>query len=77
MRSISILADWTFKLMGFTANATDYLVRLTGIPIYQDGLDFILPSGNWSVVEECSGVRDLIATLSPGVVYSYLSYTTL
>ena len=64
-------------LMEFTANATVYLVKLTGIPIYQDGLNFILPSGNWSVVEECSGVRYLIATLTLGIVYAYLTYATL
>ena len=64
-------------LMEFTANATVYLVKLTGIPVYQDGLNFILPSGNWSVVEECSGVRYLIATLTLGVAYSYLTYATL
>ena len=64
-------------LMEFTANATVYLVRLTGIPIYQDGLNFILPSGSWSVVEECSGVRYLIATITLGVVYAYLTYASL
>ena len=64
-------------LMEFTANATVYLIRLTGIPIYQDGLNFILPSGSWSIVEECSGVRYLIATLTLGVVYAYLNYTSL
>ena len=64
-------------MMEFTANATVYLVRLTGIPIYQDGLQFVLPTGNWSIVEECSGVRYLIATVSLGVVYSYLTYATL
>jgi len=63
-------------LMEFTANNTVFLVRLTGIPIYQDGLNFILPSGNWSVVEECSGVRYLIATLTLGVVYAYLNYAS-
>ena len=64
-------------LMEFTANATVYLVKLTGIPIYQDGLYFVLPTGSWSVVEECSGVRYLIATVTLGVVYSYLTYATL
>jgi exosortase A len=64
-------------LMEFTANATVYLVRLTGIPVYQEGLIFILPSGSWSVVEGCAGVRYLTASLTLGVVYSYLSYATL
>lgn len=64
-------------LMDFTANTTVSMIRLTGIPIYQDGLNFILPSGSWSVVEECSGVRYLIATLTLGTVYAYLNYATL
>jgi exosortase A len=64
-------------LMEFTANTTVHLVKLTGIPVYQDGLNFILPSGSWAVAEECSGVRYLIATLTLGVVYSYLTYATL
>jgi len=64
-------------LMDLTANNTVYMIRLTGIPIYQDGLNFILPSGNWSVVEECSGVRYLIATLTLGIVYAYLNYASL
>jgi len=64
-------------LMEFTANTTVYLVKLTGIPVYQEGFNFILPSGNWSVVEECSGVRYLIATVTLGIVYSYITYASL
>lgn len=64
-------------LMEFTANATVFLIKLTGIPIYQNGLNFILPSGSWSVVEECSGVRYLIASLTLGIVYAYLNYASL
>jgi len=64
-------------LMDFTAHTTVQLVKLTGVPVYQDGLNFILPTGNWSVAEECSGVRYLIATLTIGVVYSYLNYASL
>ena len=64
-------------LMDFTANTTVRMIRLTGIPIYQDGLNFVLPSGSWSVAEECSGVRYLIATLTLGTVYSYLNYASL
>ena len=63
-------------MMEFTAHFTVYLVKLTGIPIYQDGLYFSLPTGNWSVVEECSGVRYLIASLALGTIYAYTSYTS-
>jgi exosortase A len=64
-------------MMDFTAQFTIGLIRLVDIPVYQDGLFFSLPSGNWSVVEECSGVRYLIASLSLGTIYAYISYTSL
>lgn len=63
-------------MMQFTAYFTVYLINLTGIPVYQDGLYFILPSGSWSVVEECSGVRYLIASIALGTIYAYVSYSS-
>lgn len=63
-------------MMEITAQFTVGLIRLVGIPIYQDGLFFTLPSGNWSVVEECSGVRYLIASMALGTIYAYTSYTS-
>jgi exosortase A len=61
-------------LMEFTATFTVGLLRLTGIPVYREGLYFSVPSGNWSVVEACSGVRYLIASVTLGVLYAYLAY---
>ncbi|MBL7003966.1 MAG: exosortase A [Gammaproteobacteria bacterium] len=63
-------------MMEFTAHFTVNMVKLTGIPIYQDGLFFSLPTGNWSVVEECSGVRYLIASVALGTIYAYTSFTS-
>ncbi|MBL4711195.1 MAG: exosortase A [Gammaproteobacteria bacterium] len=62
-------------LMQFTADFTIALIKLVGIPVYRDGLSFILPTGSWSVVEECSGVRYLIASFFLGTIYAYLNYT--
>ena len=64
-------------LIEFTADSTVALVKLTGIPIYREGNYFELPSGNWSVVEACSGVRYLIASITLGFLYAYLTYQTL
>jgi EpsI family protein len=50
---------------------------MTGIPVYRDGFFFSLPSGNWSVVEACSGFRYLIASFTLGVLYAYLTYRSL
>ncbi|ALV06298.1 exosortase A [Roseateles depolymerans] len=65
------------QLMTWTAHFTVIALRLSGIPVYQEGLQFIIPSGQWSVVEACSGVRYLIASLMVGTLYAYLSYQTL
>ena len=60
--------------MEHTANFTVFALRLTGIPVYREGLFFTLPSGSWSVVEACSGLRYLIASLTLGLLYAYLTY---
>lgn len=61
-------------LMEFTASFTVGLLRLTGIPVYRDGLFFSIPSGNWSVIDACSGIRYVIASVTLGVLYAYLAY---
>src|SRR6185295_12652216 len=63
-------------LMEHTADFTVAALRFTGIPVYREGLYFTIPSGNWSVVEACSGLRYLIASLCVGVLYAYLTYRT-
>ena len=61
-------------LMDWTAHFTVVALRLTGIPVYQQGTFFTIPSGTWSVVEGCSGLRYLIASITVGTLYAYLSY---
>lgn len=61
-------------MMDFTAVSTVWLIKLTGIPVYREGLYFSLPSGYWSVVEACSGVRYIIASVTVGTLYAYLTY---
>ncbi len=69
--------DLVPPMMEFTATFTVEALRLTGIPVYRDGLWFSLPTGNWSVVEACSGVRYLIASVTLGFMYAYITYHTL
>lgn len=64
-------------LMDFTADFTVTAVRLVGLPVYREGTYFSLPSGNWSVVETCSGIRYIIASLTLGLLYAYLTYRSL
>lgn len=61
-------------LMDFTANFTVAALQLTGVPVYREGTFFTVPSGQWSVVEACSGLRYLIASITLGCLYAYLTY---
>ncbi|HSD39594.1 MAG TPA: exosortase A [Rhodocyclaceae bacterium] len=64
----------TPTLMQYTAKFTVLLVRASGVPVYQEGMSFVIPTGRWSVVEACSGIRYLIASLMVGVLFAYLNY---
>ena len=61
-------------LMNVTADFTVSMLQATNIPVYREGTFFSIPSGDWSVVEGCSGLRYLIASVTLGVLYAYLSY---
>jgi exosortase A len=61
-------------LMDFTAHFSVALLRATGIPVFHEGTFINLPSGDWSVVEGCSGLRYLIATITLGCLYAFLTY---
>ena len=61
-------------LINFTADFTVAAVQFTGIPVLREGTTFTIPSGNWSVVEACSGLRYLISSFTLGCLYAYLTY---
>ncbi len=63
-------------MMYMTADFVIAAIELTGIPIYSEGTFFTLPSGSWSVVEGCSGVRYLIASIALGTLYAYMTYSS-
>lgn len=65
------------QMMEWTANFTVFALRLSGIPVFREGLHFVIPSGSWSVVEACSGVRYLIASFVVGTLFAYLTYHSL
>ncbi|MCE3607669.1 exosortase A [Massilia sp. P8910] len=63
-------------LINSTANFTVDALVATGIPVFREGNSFSIPTGNWSVVEACSGVRYLISSVTLGCLYAYLTYRT-
>ncbi|MEK8053332.1 exosortase A [Ideonella sp. DXS22W] len=64
-------------MMQYTADFTVAALRLTGIPVYREGQQFIIPTGHWSVVEACSGVRYLVASFMVGTLFAYLNYCSV
>ena len=64
------------QMMEWTADFTVAALQLSGIPVYREGLQFVIPSGNWSVVEACSGVRYLIASFMVGTLFGYLNFNS-
>jgi exosortase A len=64
-------------LMEWTANFTVAALRVTGVPVYREGLLINVPNGRWSIVEACSGVRYLIASLMVGTLFAYLNYRAM
>ena len=64
-------------LMERTADFTVWALLTTGIPVYREGQQFVIPSGTWSVVAACGGVRYLIASLMVGTLFAYLNYRSM
>ena len=65
------------SMTNWTADFTVLALRATGVPIFREGNQFVIPSGSWSVVEACSGIKFLIASLMVGTLYAWLMYRSL
>lgn len=64
-------------LIDFTAGFTVGALHLSGVPVFRDGNYFSLPTGNWSVVEACSGLRYVIASLALGALFAHLHFRSM
>lgn len=66
----------TPMLMHWTVEVLVAGLRLSGIPVYQEGQQLVIPSGRWAVIEACSGIRYLMATFMVGSLFAYLNYSS-
>ena len=64
-------------LVDRAAGATGLGLRYTSVPVFQEGRNFVIPSGQWSVIEACGGIRYLLTSVFIGAVFAYLTYTHL
>ncbi|MFI3185859.1 MAG: exosortase A [Methylococcaceae bacterium] len=72
---VPVGSDLIAPLMEITADISVFLIRLSGIPVLREGLNLTLASGSWRVAEACSGINYLIASVSLGFVYAYLTFS--
>ena len=63
-------------LMGMTAELTVMAARLSGVAVYQDGLYFTIPNGSFQIIEACSGICMLIASIAVGVLFAHLAFVS-
>jgi exosortase A len=61
-------------LIQWTADFTIAALRLSGVPVYREGAHFVIPSGEWSVVDACSGIRYLLASAMSGTLFALIMY---
>lgn len=61
-------------LMQFTANISEFLLRLSGVPFHRERMYFELPGGSFEVAEVCAGLRYLSAAVTVGLLFCYLSF---
>lgn len=57
-----------------TATMVVPLVRLSGAPVFIEGLYLFIPQGVFEVAEACSGIRFLISTVVLGLLLAHLLY---
>jgi exosortase A len=63
-------------LIHFTAAFTVSALQLSGVPVLRENNYLTLPNGNWSIVDACSGLRYVIASVALGFLYAGLNYRT-
>lgn len=61
-------------LQDFTAAFSVGMLKLTGVPVYSDGIIIEVPSGTFVVAEACAGLRFLVASVAYGVLFAGLMY---
>ncbi len=61
-------------LQDFTARFAVELLRLSGIPVFHDGIMIQIPNGLYEVAEACAGIRFLIANVVISALFAHLAY---
>ena len=61
----------TFPLQLKVSQASEFIIRILGVPILRDGNIMNIPERTFEVVEACSGLRSMITLLTLSVIMGY------
>jgi exosortase A len=61
-------------LQDITAQILVHLLRFSGVPVFLEGFQIEIPTGNFIVAEACSGVRYLMVCIALGILAAYLFF---
>jgi len=61
-------------LMEVTADLSVFFLRLTGVPVYREGMLLHIPAGTYEVARACSGIKFLTVAVAVGVYCAYVMY---
>jgi exosortase A len=64
-------------LMEITADLSVFFLRITGVPVYREGMLLHIPAGTYEVARACSGIKFLTAAVALGAFYAYLNYRSM
>ena len=67
-----VIESMTGFLQHASAEASYALLKLSGTPVFREGLVFRLPGINIEVAEECSGIRSTLVLLITSLLAGYL-----
>lgn len=75
-----MIPGWTFliaPLQEVTLVLSEAMIRVTGVPLFVEGLIMEVPSGLYRVAPECSGLNFVLAAAALSLVFGNLMYNGL
>jgi len=69
---VVVLDQITLGLQKGSADASYFLFRISGIPVFRQGFRFSLPGIEIKVAEECSGIRSSLALLITSILAGHM-----
>jgi exosortase A len=74
LAAVPVGEELTPLLMEATADVSERLLGLLGVPALREGMFFTLPGGSFEVAEICAGLRYLMAGTVTALLFAYLNF---